>query len=186
MKQSALSSVGAGTTEGAKASAIGAVAGRAGAAACDGGAAGATGVAGAGVVIEGGVAETAGAAETGDPESAAGAGLVVELTAVWPAVEVGDEGMAISADGARLPLWLVGLGSLSALTVEHLKKAGALLGLLRFDGGRWRVQPLAADLGKAGWVGVGDGAFEAVTKKRKKDTLKILRERASRLLRKKA
>ena len=34
-----------------------------------------------------------------------------------------------------------------------------------------------------GSVFVGDGAHEAVTKKRKQDTLKILRERASRLLR---
>jgi hypothetical protein len=101
-------------------------------------------------------------------------------------VEADDEGLAVRAGGARLPLRLGGLGTLSALTVEHLQKAGALLGLLRFDGGGWRVQSLAADAGKAGWVGVGDGAFEAVTKKRKKDTLIILRERASRLLRKKA
>jgi hypothetical protein len=112
--------------------------------------------------------------------------LAVPVFLAETTVESGAEGLAVRADGARLPLRLGGLGTLSALTVEQLQSARALLGLLRFDGGRWDVQPLAANVGRAGWVGVGDAAFEAVTRKRKKDTLKILRERASRLLRKKA
>lgn len=89
-------------------------------------------------------------------------------------------------DGATVPVTTVGLGSASALQPEHLSRARRLLGLLRFDGGAWQVQPLGVEMAKGQTACVGDNAYEAATKKRKQDTLAILRERASRLLRKKA
>jgi hypothetical protein len=71
---------------------------------------------------------------------------------------------------------------------EQVLSSSALVGLLRFDGGRWSVQPLAvvpAD-SKAKPVQVGASALAARTAKRKVDTLAILKGFAGRLLRAKA
>lgn len=90
-----------------------------------------------------------------------------------------------TTDGVRLPWALERLGPSAEVLPEHLAKATKVLGLLRFDAGRWSVQPLAVEGGKTSAF-VGQQAFEAATKKRKHDTLSTLRERASRLLRKKS
>jgi hypothetical protein len=58
-----------------------------------------------------------------------------------------------------------------------------LLGLLRFDRGGWRVQPLCLRHPILGLVQVGEELAEA-RKKRKHHALDVLQERASRLLRK--
>jgi hypothetical protein len=94
----------------------------------------------------------------------------------------------LGIDGIELPLAVARLGSASELTTEHVGNSSALVGLLRFDSGHWSVQPLAVALdGKKGGVEyTGSGAAEAIAPRKKGDVLAILRERASRLLRKKA
>jgi hypothetical protein len=101
-----------------------------------------------------------------------------------------------SADGTELDL---GAGGKLSVAVKRISKASELqpdavkgstgmLGLLRFDGGRWEVQPLAvARTGKgAGEVYTGSGILSASAGRRKGDTLEVLRERAGKLLRAKA
>jgi hypothetical protein len=97
------------------------------------------------------------------------------------------EGAALDlGDGVTLRVATERLSSLSAVQAEHVAGSARLVGLLRFDGGAWAVQPLAVRRpGKNGDVFGGSGAAHRLLSK-KKPTLAILRERASRLLRKKA
>lgn len=100
-----------------------------------------------------------------------------------------DEGLHVEvSDGFRLPIAMNRVSSACGITAKDLSGTKALLGLLRFDGGQWTLQPLAATVGKQSRdVVAGQNAYEAATVDRKKgDTLAILRERASRLLRKKS
>jgi hypothetical protein len=94
----------------------------------------------------------------------------------------------LGLDGVELPLAVTRLSSASELTIEHVGNSSALLGLLRFDGGHWSVQPLAVALAgkKGGAQYTGSGAVAAIAPKKKGDVLAILQERASRLLRKKS
>ncbi len=90
-------------------------------------------------------------------------------------------------DGVQLPLAVERLSSAADLSVEGVATGTALVGLLRFDGGRWAVQPLAVGVpGKKNQQRSGSGAFEALTPTKKQRTLAILKERSSRLLRKKS
>jgi hypothetical protein len=102
-------------------------------------------------------------------------------------VQDGDEPLLSWDDGTRLPVALRRLSSASELQPEQVAASTALLGLLRFDGGAWAVQPLAVRLGgkKGGAEFTGSGAYEFV-RKGKGETLAVLQERASRLLRKKS
>ncbi|ONH36806.1 hypothetical protein [Protofrankia sp. BMG5.30] len=79
------------------------------------------------------------------------------------------------------------------LTPELLAASSACLGLLRWDGGAWRLRPLAAQAvvrRKPAAVHVGDWALGVTDPKIEKaharngDTVAVLRERAGRLLRK--
>jgi hypothetical protein len=72
--------------------------------------------------------------------------------------------------------------------MDHVCKSKAMLGLLRFDGGHWSVQPLAVTVGgkKETCEYVGSGAIAALAPRKKGDVLAILQERASRLLRQKS
>jgi hypothetical protein len=89
-------------------------------------------------------------------------------------------------DGVALPVALARHSPASELTVEQIVGSTGLVGLLRFDGGQWGVQPLGVTLAlKKGEAFTGSGAYEFVSKKKAK-TLAILHERASRLLRQKA
>jgi hypothetical protein len=88
-------------------------------------------------------------------------------------------------DGVALRVATERVSGISELQPEHLTGFAALFGLLRFDGGAWAVQPLAA-AGPKGAVFTGSGAAEPPKTGKKKPTLAILKERASRLLRKKA
>ncbi|MHC5539978.1 hypothetical protein ACYOEI_17295, partial [Singulisphaera rosea] len=71
-----------------------------------------------------------------------------------------------------------------------VRSSEAMIGLLRFDSGRWSVQPLGVRTkGKSGgdvFVGPPETAKGTSKKKKDGDTLAILRERAGRLLRKKS
>jgi hypothetical protein len=89
--------------------------------------------------------------------------------------------------GAVLRVAAERLSSASELQPEEVKQSAALLGLLRFDGGCWAVQPMAVRLGgkKGGEAFTGSGAY-AFVRQGKGETLATLQERASRLLRKKS
>jgi hypothetical protein len=65
---------------------------------------------------------------------------------------------------------------------EMIDEPTELLGLLRFDRGGWRVQPLCIQHPIRGLVQIGEGLADA-RKKLKHRSLEVLRERASRLLR---
>jgi hypothetical protein len=90
--------------------------------------------------------------------------------------------------GPSLPLLPAAFAPWAEVTPEVVGKSERMAALLRFDAGRWYVQPLAVGRGGKKPVVVvnGQAAWEAVSAKRKKDTLGILKERASRLLRKKS
>jgi hypothetical protein len=96
------------------------------------------------------------------------------------AAELIDD-LGIELGGATLPLTGTRLSAASGLTAEHIEKSQQLLGLLRFDRGRWALQPLAVAVGK----GVELAGTPAASIKSKDDTVSILKERASKLLRKK-
>jgi hypothetical protein len=99
----------------------------------------------------------------------------------------GGEAPELNCGGAVLRVATERLSSASELQPEHVKQSTALLGLLRFDGGGWAVQPLAVRraLLVAPEAFTGSEAYEFV-RKGKGGTLATLQERASRLLRKKS
>ncbi|MCB9765843.1 MAG: hypothetical protein H6739_39070 [Alphaproteobacteria bacterium] len=96
----------------------------------------------------------------------------------------GEGGLCVQSGDATLPLALDRVSPLSGLDPKTLGKADALIGLLRFDGGRWSVQPLLGSTGgkKATLLGP---ALKGVAKGRSA-TLSTLQERAGKLLRKKS
>lgn len=87
----------------------------------------------------------------------------------------------------ELPIATQRLSRAGGLDANRVKGATSLFGLLRFDGGVWAVQPLSVTVGSQEYF-AGQDAYEAATEvdRKKGDTLAILRERASRLLRKKS
>jgi hypothetical protein len=86
--------------------------------------------------------------------------------------------------GHGLPLALERLAGGTELTEDIVSDAPELLGLLRFDRGGWRVQPLCVRM-KKGFVMSGQGLAGA-RRKLKHRSLEVLKERAGRLLRSKA
>jgi hypothetical protein len=89
-------------------------------------------------------------------------------------------------DGIELPLAVRRMSTGGELKAEHLASSRSMLGLLRFDGERWEVQPLAVVTeGKKPEV-LFTGMAAAAARKRRSPVLDILHERASRLLRQKA
>jgi hypothetical protein len=83
-----------------------------------------------------------------------------------------------------LPLALERLPGGTELTEEAVVEAPELLGLLRFDRGGWRVQPLCVRA-KKGYLMSGEDLAGA-RRKLKHRSLEILKERSGRLLRSKA
>jgi hypothetical protein len=81
-----------------------------------------------------------------------------------------------------LPLGGARVSDSSGMTIDRIEKAQELIGLLRFDRGRWAIQPLGIKAGtKAELSGTPPQSLKA-----KDDTVAVLRERASKLLRKKS
>ena len=100
-------------------------------------------------------------------------------------VQKGDPPVLQFADGAELPLAVQRISPASELQAETAMASKAMLGLLRFDGGCWSVQPLVVVGAKtASEEYTGSGVYEFLGKK-KGATLAVLQERASRLLRQK-
>ncbi len=101
--------------------------------------------------------------------------------------------LTLNSAGQHLVVDVERLPSAGPLTAELVASSSALLGLLRWDAGRWTVQPLAVQATvKRKTVAVhggawADGATDPVGKKAHAaagDAVTVLRERAGRLLRK--
>ncbi|MGO4757657.1 hypothetical protein AB4212_55195, partial [Streptomyces sp. 2MCAF27] len=103
------------------------------------------------------------------------------------------DGSALELDGRTLPLDLDRLPACGPLTPALVAASSTCIGLLRRDGGRWMVQPLAVQATvkrKPVEVHGGDWALGITDPKvakaeaRAGDAVAVLRERAGRLLRK--
>ncbi|MEV0005333.1 hypothetical protein AB0H28_24025 [Micromonospora sp. NPDC050980] len=103
-----------------------------------------------------------------------------------------DGGLMVDLDGPTIPLAADRLPAAGPLTPALLAAATTCLGLLRWDDGRWRLQPLAVratvkrqsvEAHNGDWArGVTD-AKVAKAEARSGDAVAVLRERAGRLLR---
>lgn len=95
--------------------------------------------------------------------------------------------MSVKLGDGELPLRLDRMSPLQGIESSVLATCDAWIGLLRWDGGSWSVQPLhgASTSGKKP-VETGPLAVLGEEAKSKSDALGILRERASRLLRTKS
>ncbi|MEU9608953.1 hypothetical protein [Streptomyces sp. NPDC048057] len=102
------------------------------------------------------------------------------------AVEFATAGHCLAVDTDRIP-------TAGPLTPEAVAASGACIGLLRWDAGRFRVQPLAVEatvrkkavvLHAGGWAGGTTDKVGAKAEKAATDAVAVLRERAGRLLRK--
>ncbi|OKI56021.1 hypothetical protein [Micromonospora sp. CB01531] len=108
------------------------------------------------------------------------------------AVRDHDGGLAADLDGRPLAVAVDRLPSCGPLTPEVVAASSACLGLLRWDDGRWLLQPLAVradvkrkvvDVHTGDWAcGVSD-AKVAKAEAKTGDAVAVLRERAGRLLR---
>ncbi|MFI1829454.1 hypothetical protein ACH41E_23855 [Streptomyces sp. NPDC020412] len=102
------------------------------------------------------------------------------------AVEFDTAGHGLAVDTDRIP-------TAGPLTPEAVATSSACIGLLRWDAGRFRVQPLAVEatvrkkavaLHAGGWAGGTTDKVGAKAEKAATDAVAVLRERAGRLLRK--
>ncbi|MEU5911820.1 hypothetical protein [Micromonospora sp. NPDC047527] len=103
-----------------------------------------------------------------------------------------DGALAVEVDGERVTLAVNRLPAAGPLTAELVASASACLGLLRWDDGRWQLQPLAVratvkrrvvQAHNGDWAcGVTDPKI-AKEEARAGDAVAVLRERAGRLLR---
>jgi len=84
--------------------------------------------------------------------------------------------------GLKLPLAGARLSDGSGMTIDRIEKSSQLIGLLRFDRGQWALQPLTLQVGSA----IELAGTPPQSLKAKDDTVGVLRERASKLLRKKS
>lgn len=73
---------------------------------------------------------------------------------------------------------------LSGLSEKAILSSRKIFGLLRYDAQNWQVQPLAIESKQADLIFAGQKASQTIQKPPKKNTVAILQERASRLLRK--
>ena len=89
---------------------------------------------------------------------------------------------ALDFGSAKIPLSGAHLSEYSGITLDQINKSSAMIALLRFDRGRWCVQPLALRQGNKNEL----GGTPPISAKSKDDTVAVLRERASKLLRKKS
>ncbi|MBT8227163.1 MAG: hypothetical protein HKP61_03780, partial [Dactylosporangium sp.] len=107
-------------------------------------------------------------------------------------LDAGSSTVRLDLGGSALAVAVDRLPACGPLTAELVAASSACLGLVRWDGGRWMLQPLAVQATvkrKATTVGTADWALGPTDPKvvraeaRVGDPLAVLRERAGRLLR---
>jgi hypothetical protein len=87
-----------------------------------------------------------------------------------------------TGDGAQIALDMDRIAG-AELTPEALAETSALFGLLRYDAGRWALQPLVAGTADGKAIFAGQNGAKLFKKPPKSSAVSILEERASRLLR---
>lgn len=109
------------------------------------------------------------------------------------AVEEDEDGMAFRVAGERLPVDTDRVPAAGPLTPEVVASSGACVGLLRWDAGKFLLQPLAVErtvrkkavaVHAGAWAGGTTDKAGARAEKAATDAVTVLRERAGRLLRK--
>lgn len=120
------------------------------------------------------------------------AGIAEPVLLEGYAVSGQEGGLTVELDGHRLAVTVDRLPSCGPLTPELVAASSACLGLLRWDAGRWLLQPMAVQATvkrKIVAVHTGDWACGVTDAKVAKaeakagDAVTVLRERAGRLLR---
>ncbi|MET9295689.1 hypothetical protein [Streptomyces sp. NPDC003077] len=107
----------------------------------------------------------------------------------------GKDGDAVTfiAAGRPLPVDIDRIPTAGPLTPKAVAASGACIGLLRWDAGAFRLQPLAVEttvrkktvaVHAGGWAGGTDDKAGVKAEKAATDAVAVLRERAGRLLRK--
>lgn len=97
-----------------------------------------------------------------------------------------DDALEITIDGAKIPLEHDRFPENDDFQIVDIKGSSALVGLLRFDAGRWTLQPLYVGGPKRKPRFIGSSFGGSKGKKSKLGTLATLKERSGKLLRKKS
>ncbi|MCA9637476.1 MAG: hypothetical protein KC420_15725, partial [Myxococcales bacterium] len=92
---------------------------------------------------------------------------------------------ALTIDGANVAVAVERWPESEGLVVSDLAGSKGLVGLLRYDGGAWSIQPLTIAKGKAAPRMLASEIAAALGKKSSSSSLSTLKERAGKLLRKK-
>ncbi|WP_406162607.1 hypothetical protein OG298_39045 [Streptomyces sp. NBC_01005] len=109
------------------------------------------------------------------------------------AVQKDDDTLTFTLPGGLLAVDTDRIPTAGPLTSEAVAASGACIGLLRWDAGTYRVQPLAVEttvrkkavaIHAGGWAGGTTDKAGAKAEKAATDAVAVLRERAGRLLRK--
>ncbi|MDG9689552.1 hypothetical protein QC281_05450 [Streptomyces sp. DH17] len=107
--------------------------------------------------------------------------------------EEGDGGLVFEVAGCRIGVDTDRVPAAGPLTAEAVASSGACLGLLRWDAGRFLLQPLAVErtvrkkavaVHAGAWAGGTTDKAGVRAEKAATDAVKVLRERAGKLLRK--
>ncbi|GHB15844.1 hypothetical protein GCM10010377_01590 [Streptomyces viridiviolaceus] len=108
-------------------------------------------------------------------------------------VEEGDDGLVFEVAGCRLRVDSGRVPAAGPLTPEAVAGSGACVGLLRWDAGQFLLQPLAVErtvrkkaaaVHAGAWAGGTTDKAGVRAEKAATDAVKVLRERAGKLLRK--
>lgn len=110
--------------------------------------------------------------------------LIEELVYLTGYDVAGKDELTLAIAGGALPIAHDRWPETEDLEPADLKGSAALVGLLRFDGGRWSLQPLTVSKKKPPLRAIGSSL--SATKKSKTGALLTLKERAGKLLRKKS
>ncbi|WP_435207912.1 hypothetical protein [Micromonospora sp. bgisy143] len=127
-----------------------------------------------------------------DPLDRHPAGIAEPVLVEGTAIRDDAGSLAVEVDGERIPVAVDRLPATGPLTADLVATASTWLGLLRWDDGRWQLQPLAVratvkrrtvQAHNGDWAcGVTDPKV-AKEEARAGDAIAVLRERAGRLLR---
>ncbi|MDI3407015.1 hypothetical protein [Streptomyces cavernicola] len=119
--------------------------------------------------------------------------LAVPVFVEGYAAQAAEDELTFTIAGPELHVDADRIPAASPLTPQAVAKSGACIGLLRWDAGRFRLQPLAVEstvrkktvaLHAGAWAGGTTDKVGAKGEKTATDAVKVLRERAGRLLRK--
>ena len=123
---------------------------------------------------------------------AAYAGIIVDKSSAQLTVTHHDDGVTLTLPGLSVEVDVERLHSAGPLTPALVAASTACIGLLRWDG-RWLLQPLAVEstvkrktvaVHAGAWAGGASDAAGAKAEAAAADAVRVLRERAGRLLRK--